>query len=39
MTRAAQQAGRLFDVEVLDHIVIGHNKFVSLNDKGLGFTV
>ncbi len=38
LTRAAQQAGRLLDVEVLDHIVIGHNKFVSLKDKGLGFT-
>jgi DNA repair protein RadC len=38
MTRAAQQAGRLLDVDVLDHIVIGHNRFVSLKDKGLGFT-
>jgi DNA repair protein RadC len=37
LTRAVQQAGRLLDVEVLDHIVIGHNKFVSLKDKGLGF--
>lgn len=36
-TRAAQQAGRLLDVEVLDHIVIGHNSFVSLKDRGLGF--
>jgi DNA repair protein RadC len=38
LTRAAQQAGRLLDVEVLDHIVIGHNKFVSLKDRGLGFS-
>jgi DNA repair protein RadC len=38
LTRAASQAGRLLDVEVLDHIVIGHNKFVSLKDKGLGFS-
>jgi len=37
LTRAAQQAGRLLDIEVLDHIVIGLNKFVSLKDRGLGF--
>jgi DNA repair protein RadC len=38
LTRAAQQAGRLLDVDVLDHIVIGHNKFVSMKDQGLGFS-
>ncbi|MEI8132925.1 MAG: DNA repair protein RadC [Leptolinea sp.] len=38
MTRAAREAGRILDVEVLDHIVIGHNKFVSMKDKGLGFS-
>ncbi len=38
LTRAASQAGHLLDVEVLDHIVIGQNKFVSLKDKGLGFS-
>jgi DNA repair protein RadC len=38
MTRAAREAGRLLDVEVLDHIVIGHNKYVSMKDRGLGFT-
>ena len=32
-----REAGRLLDVEVLDHIVIGQNKFVSLKDRGLGF--
>ncbi len=37
LTRAAREAGRLLDVEVLDHIVIGHNKYISLKDKGLGF--
>lgn len=37
LTRAARQAGVLLDVEVLDHIVIGQNKFVSLKDRGLGF--
>jgi DNA repair protein RadC len=38
LTRAASQAGHLLDVEVLDHIVIGQNKYVSLKDKGLGFS-
>ncbi len=38
LTRAASQAGHLLDVEVLDHIVIGQNKFVSLKDRGLGFS-
>ncbi len=38
LTRAAQQAGHLLDIEVLDHIVIGQNRFVSLKDRGLGFT-
>lgn len=37
LTRAAVQAGKLLDVEVLDHLVIGHNSFVSLKEKGLGF--
>jgi DNA repair protein RadC len=37
LTRAAVQAGKLLDVEVLDHLVIGHNCFVSMKEKGLGF--
>jgi DNA repair protein RadC len=38
LTRAAIQAGKLLDVEVLDHIVIGQGmKYVSLKEKGLGF--
>ncbi|PKO16830.1 MAG: hypothetical protein CVU39_06335 [Chloroflexi bacterium HGW-Chloroflexi-10] len=37
MTRAAVQAGKLLDVEVLDHIVIGRGRHVSLKEKGLGF--
>lgn len=38
LTRAAIQAGKLLDIEVLDHIVIGQGqKFVSLKEKGLGF--
>jgi DNA repair protein RadC len=37
VTRAIIDAGRLLDIEVLDHIVIGTGRFVSLKSKGLGF--
>ena len=37
MTRAIVQAGKLLDVDVLDHMVIGHGKWVSLKERGLGF--
>jgi hypothetical protein len=37
VTRAILQAGKLLDIEVLDHLVIGQNKWVSLKERGLGF--
>jgi DNA repair protein RadC len=37
VTRAIVQAGRLLDIEVLDHLVIGSLSFVSLKERGLGF--
>jgi len=37
VTRAAVQAGKLFDITVQDHLVIGHNRYVSLKERGLGF--
>lgn len=37
VTRAIVQAGKLLDIEVLDHLVIGHGRFVSLKERGLGF--
>ncbi len=37
VTRAMVQAGKLLDIEVLDHVVIGLNRWVSLKEKGLGF--
>lgn len=37
VTRAIVQAGKLLDVDVLDHLVIGQGKWVSLKEKGLGF--
>ena len=37
LTRAAIQAGKLLDVEVIDHLVIGRNSYISMKEKGLGF--
>jgi DNA repair protein RadC len=37
LTRAIVQAGKLLDIEVLDHLVIGRRQFVSLKERGLGF--
>lgn len=38
VTRELVSAGKILDIEVLDHLVIGGgNRFVSLNQKGLGF--
>ena len=37
VTRAIVQAGKLLDVECLDHLVIGHGRWVSLKERGLGF--
>jgi len=37
VTRALCQAGKLLDVGVLDHMVIGQGRWVSLKERGLGF--
>jgi DNA repair protein RadC len=37
VTRAIVQAGKLLDISVLDHLVIGLSRWVSLKEKGLGF--
>ncbi|MEM7130289.1 MAG: DNA repair protein RadC [Chloroflexota bacterium] len=37
MTKMAVEAGQLLDIEVLDHLIIGRNRFVSLKERGLGF--
>lgn len=37
VTRALSQAGKLLDIDVLDHIVISQNRYVSLKERGLGF--
>ena len=38
VTREIVDAGNLLDCEVLDHLVIGQGKWVSMREKGLGFT-
>ena len=37
VTRALVQAGKLLDLEVLDHIIIGQGRSVSMKERGLGF--
>ncbi len=36
-TREIVAAGKLLDIDVLDHLVIGRRRFVSLKEQGLGF--
>jgi DNA repair protein RadC len=38
ITRLILQAGELLDVKLLDHIIVGSGRFVSLKERGLGFT-
>ncbi len=38
VTRAMLEAGKLLDIEVLDHLVIGLGKYTSLKEKKLGFS-
>jgi DNA repair protein RadC len=37
VTKTIIEAGRLLDIEVLDHLVIGQGRFVSMKSKGLAF--
>lgn len=37
VTRQLIAAGKLLSIEVLDHLVIGQQRFVSLRERGLGF--
>ncbi len=37
VTRAIINAGDLLNIDVLDHLIIGKNAFVSMKAKGLGF--
>ena len=37
LTAEALAAGRLLDIQLLDHLVIGHDAWVSLRDRGIAF--
>ena len=37
VTEMVVEAGRLLDIAVLDHLIIGRNRFVSLKERRLGF--
>ncbi|MFV9503888.1 MAG: RadC family protein [Oscillochloridaceae bacterium umkhey_bin13] len=37
VTRQIVEAGKLLDVECLDHLIIGRGRYVSMRERGLGF--
>ena len=37
VTERIVEAGKLMDIDVLDHLIIGKQRFVSLKERGLGF--
>ena len=37
ITQAIREAGKLMDIELLDHLIIGKGSFTSLKEKRLGF--
>ena len=37
LTAEALAAGRLLDIQLLDHLVVGHDAYVSLRDRGVSF--
>ena len=37
VTRQIVEAGKLLDIDVLDHLVIGRGRYVSMRERGLGF--
>ena len=38
VTESIVEAGKLLSIELLDHLVIGRQRFVSLRERGLGFS-
>ncbi|MBE0414982.1 MAG: DNA repair protein RadC [Dehalococcoidia bacterium] len=37
VTERIVEAGKMLDIEVLDHLIIGEQRFVSLKERGIGF--
>ena len=38
VTRAIVEAGKLLDIQCLDHLILGGTRHVSLKERGLGFS-
>lgn len=38
VTEQIVSAGKLLDIDVLDHLIIGRHRYVSLKERGLGFS-
>ena len=38
VTRAIVEMGKALDIDVLDHLIVGYSRFVSLKQRGLGFS-
>ena len=38
ITHQIVEAGKLLDIDVLDHLVIGQGRYCSMREKGLGFS-
>ena len=38
VTQAIVQAGKLLDIQALDHLIVGGGRFVSLKERNLGFS-
>jgi DNA repair protein RadC len=37
VTKSIVESGKLLDIKILDHLIIGRGRYVSLKSKGLGF--
>jgi len=37
VTKRIIEAGKLLDIEVLDHVIIGNQRYASLKERGLAF--
>jgi DNA repair protein RadC len=37
VTELIRQAGDILDIQLLDHVIVGRQRFVSLKERGLGF--
>ena len=37
VTRDVYAAGKLLDIDLLDHLIIGQGQWISMRERGLGF--